>query len=273
MDDVSLRSAGTVAARLLGPDDPSPFELINPRGRAVALLICDHAGRAVPTALDRLGLADAELGRHVAWDIGAGEVTRYLARALDLPAVLGTYSRLVIDLNRRPGTPDSIGELSHGLAVPGNRGLGPAEVAARLDQIFRPYHRAVDAAIAAARARGVDPAMVSIHSYTPVLRDVERPWHIGVSWDRDRRLSDPLIAALKADPALNIGENQPYSGLGGNGYSVEAHAVAAGLADAVVEIRQDLIDTPAGIKRWAGVLAAALAEALRGLGAAETRTG
>ncbi|MFQ5955254.1 MAG: N-formylglutamate amidohydrolase [Kiloniellales bacterium] len=264
MDNMSHRAARVddSAASLIGPADPPPFERVNPRGRAAALLICDHAGRAVPKVLERLGLADAVLRQHVAWDVGAGEVTRRLARALDAPAVLGVYSRLVIDLNRRPGTPDSISDLSHGVAVPGNRGLGRVEVEARLDQIFRPYHRAVDDAIAEARARGVDPAFVSIHSYTPVLRDIERPWHIGVSWDRDRRLSDPLIAALKADPALCIGENQPYSGLGGNGYSVEAHAVATGLADTVVEIRQDLIETPAGAEHWASVLARALAEVL-----------
>lgn len=254
------------APPLLGADDPPPFEWVNPDGRAAAVLICDHASRAVPQALADLGLEAAELRRHLAWDLGAAEVTRLMSAALDAPAVLGGYSRLVVDLNRRLDDPTSIAAVSHGVAVPANHGLGPAALRRRVDEIFRPYHRAVAAAIGRSRARGVAPAIVSVHSYTPVLDGVERPWHIGILWDRDRRLAGPLIAGLAADPELCVGDNRPYSGRERFGYSIETHATPAGLANALIEIRQDLIDTQHGAERWAAVLAAALAEALGTLG-------
>ena len=251
---------------LIGAGDPPPFEWINPGGTAAAVLICDHASRAVPRALDNLGLEDAVLRRHLGWDIGAAEVTRHLSAALDAPAVLAGYSRLVVDLNRRLDDPTSIAAVSHGVMVPGNQGLGGAETRARVDRIFRPYHRAVAAAIARSRARGVAPAIVSVHSYTPVLDGVERPWHIGILWDRDRRLAGPLIAALAADPALCIGDNAPYSGGERFGTSIETHATPAGLANALIEIRQDLIDTHHGAERCAAVLASALAGILDATG-------
>jgi len=247
---------------LIGADDPPPFESINPDGRAAAVLICDHASRAVPRALDNLGLEDPVLRRHLGWDIGAAEVTRLLSAALDAPAVLSGYSRLVVDVNRRLGDPTSIAAVSHGVPVPGNQGLGRTATRARVERIFRPYHRAVAAAIARARARGVVPAIVSVHSYTPVLDGVERPWHIGVLWDRDPRLAVPLIGRLAADPTLCVGDNEPYSGRDRFGYSIETHATPAGLANALIEIRQDLIDTHHGAERCAAVLATALTEIL-----------
>jgi predicted N-formylglutamate amidohydrolase len=247
---------------LLGPDDPAPFEVFNPQGRRSALVICDHASRVVPRSLDGLGLDEAVLRRHVGWDIGAAEVSRLLATALDAPALLGGYSRLVIDLNRRLDDPTSICVISDGVVVPGNRGLAPAAVHRRVAAIFRPYHRAVAAAIAGFRGRGIVPAIVSVHSCTPVMRGVERPWHVGVLWDRDRRIATPLMGKLAADPALCVGDNQPYSGRDRVGFSIDGHARAAGLPNVLIEIRQDLIDTHHGAERWAGVLAPVLGEIL-----------
>ena len=252
-------------AALLGPSDPPPFELINPNGKLAALLLCDHASRAAPAALDGLGLEDAVLRRHIGWDIGAAEVTRLLSVALDAPAILGGYSRLVIDLNRTLDDPTSISVISDGVVVPGNQDLTPEQAESRANEIFHRYHDAVVAAIDGLRSTTPAPAILSIHSYTPVMRGVERPWHVGVLWDRDGRLARPLIDALGAHAGLCIGDNQPYSGRDQFGYTIETHALPAGLPNVLIEVRQDLIDTHHGVEHWAGILAPSLADILADL--------
>lgn len=244
---------------LLGPDDPPAFEILHPERKAPLLLICDHASRAVPRALDHLGLADADLMRHIGWDIGAAEVTRLLGSHLDAPAVLAGYSRLVIDCNRGLGDPTSMPAQSDGVLVPGNVGLTPGARSARIASCFRPYHDAIASQLAGFAERGIVPVVFSIHSFTPVMNGKERPWHIGVLWDKDPRVAVPLIAELAAaDRRRVVGDNEPYSAREPAGYTVRMHAETAGLPHAAVEIRQDLIDTPAGAAFWAEALAAAL---------------
>jgi predicted N-formylglutamate amidohydrolase len=260
---MSMSAAAEKApASLLGPDDPPPVTIENSGGSAPILIVCDHASRAVPRALDRLGLEEALLMRHIGWDIGAAEVAVRLAQRLDAPAVLSGYSRLVVDCNRRPEDPTSMPEVSDGIVVPGNRGLAPADRRARLEACFEPYHRALAERIAAFRARGTTPAILSIHSFTPVMNGVARPWHVGVLWERDPRIAVPLIAQLAGDPQRVVGDNEPYSAHDPAGYTMRRHALPAGLAHGLVEIRQDLIDTPAGAAAWAEILATALAPIL-----------
>ncbi len=170
-----------------------------PHGRQGAcLVLCDHAGRRVPQHLDHLGLPEHELRRHIGWDIGAADVTRALAVLLDAPALLCHVSRLVIDSNRRPGRADSIPEVSDGTPVPGNKGVDAAEARRRLAHYFIPYHRAVSQQIARLRRAGV-PAIVSIHSFTPILQRGWRPWQVAVLWDEDDRLAAPVLAGLRRD--------------------------------------------------------------------------
>lgn len=247
---------------LLGPGDPPPFEVVNEEGRASAVLICDHASRAVPRALADLGLDRALLRRHIGWDIGAADVTRRLAALLDAPAVLAGYSRLVIDCNRAPGTPSSIPVVSDGVAIPGNRGLDEAAKRARIEACFAPYHRAIEDTIAAQETRAGVVALIAIHSFTPVMDGFERPWHVGVLWDRDPIFAKALLAALAADPSLCVGDNEPYSGQAPIPYSIPVHGAERGRPHVAVEIRQDLIDTRHGAEAWAARLGAALARAL-----------
>jgi len=247
---------------LLGPDDPPPFTVVNAEGRAGAVLICDHASRAVPRALADLGLDRALLRRHIGWDIGAADVTRRLAVLLDAPAVLAGYSRLVIDCNRAPGTPGSIPATSDGVEIPGNRGLDEAAARAREAACFAPYHRAVERTIAAQEARVGVVAVIAVHSFTPVMDGFERPWHIGVLWDRDPPFAKALIAALAADPSLCVGDNEPYSGRVPIPYSIPVHGAERGRPHVAVEIRQDLIDTRHGAEAWAARLAEALSRVL-----------
>jgi predicted N-formylglutamate amidohydrolase len=246
----------------LSPGDPAPVSLCRPDGRAPVLITCDHASKAVPEALGGLGLGPDELGRHIGWDIGAGAVTRLLAARLDAPAILAGFSRLVIDCNRDLDDPTSIPDVSDGVAVPGNRALAPAECAARRAAIFAPYHAAIEDWIETRLARGTVPAVLSVHSFTPVMDGKARPWHVGVLWDRDPRIPVPLLAALRADERLVVGDNEPYSAREPAGYTVRHHAVARGLPHVAVELRQDLVADDAGAARWAAILDAALAPIL-----------
>lgn len=243
---------------LLAADEPPPFEVINRDGKAAVLLTCDHASCTVPRALGGLALDDAVLRRHIGWDIGAAAMTRQLAQALDAPAVLAGYSRLVIDNNRSLDDPTSIPEISDGVIIAANRGLSDDDRQHRATALFRPYHDAIDTAIAALRRRGPAPVLVSIHSFTPVMKGAPRPWHFGVLWNRDPRLPLPLMACLGQEPGICVGDNEPYSARDGYGYTMECHAGEAGLAHGLIEVRQDLVDTMHGVRAWAARLARAL---------------
>ena len=262
MNDIAVNSP--VRSLLLGPGDPLPFTLFNPAGQAPVVLVCDHASNTIPAALGQLGLEPAELAQHIAWDIGAAHVTRLLAMRLNAVAVLGGYSRLVIDCNRAPGDPTSIIDLSDGVVIPGNRDLDDAQADARLNEVFWPYHHAITQMLAHhwRHGHGLAPALIAIHSFTPAMNDFQRPWHLGVLWNRDPRLARPLLARFRADPVLCVGDNQPYSGRD-VGFTMNTHGGVAGLPHVEIEIRQDLISDPDGCEQWATTVGEALAVVLR----------
>jgi predicted N-formylglutamate amidohydrolase len=257
---------------LLAGDEPPAFEIVNAAGAAPLVLVCDHASNRVPRALHHLGLAPAPLREHIAWDIGAADVARRLARRFDAPLALTNYSRLVIDCNRALEDPSSIAAESDGVPVPGNRGLSPGERLQRAETLFRPYHDAV-ARLIAKKAEVEAPALVSVHSFTPVFQRTRRPWHVGVLWNADGRIALPLLAGLRAMPDLAVGDNEPYSARDGVGYTIAVHAERAGRAHVALEIRQDLIATLAGAEHWAGIVGDALAAALGEAGIRLERAG
>ena len=254
----------TGPTQLLTGDDLPPFTVINPDGQAPIVLVCDHASNAIPLKLDQLGLGDEQLRQHIAWDIGAAQVTRLLAARLDAPAVLGGYSRLVVDCNRAPGDPTSIVAISDGVLIPGNRALDDAQADARVNEVFWPYHHAITQALAHRwrHGSGQAPALIAIHSFTPGMRGFQRPWHLGVLWNRDPRLAVLLLARFTAEADLRVGDNEPYSGRL-VGFTMDTHGGAAGLAHVGIEIRQDLIGDAAGCARWAVVIGDALTVALQ----------
>jgi predicted N-formylglutamate amidohydrolase len=243
---------------LLGPDEPAPVEICHAQGGAPVLLTCDHASNAIPSALAGLGLAPGEVSQHIGWDIGAAAVTRLLAPQLDGPAVLSGYSRLVIDCNRDPGDPSSIPVASDGVDIPGNRGMSKRARAKRRAACFDPFHAAIQARLETLLAARIVPALISIHSFTPVMNGGARPWHVGILWDRDGRIPLPLLEVLRGDAGMTVGDNEPYSAREPAGYTVRHHAAARGLPHVAVELRQDLIASDAGAAAWAGRLAAAL---------------
>ncbi len=237
--------------RLLGQDDPPPFEVIQADGRSPYLLIADHAGQRVPAALAGLGLPQAELDRHIGWDIGIAATTRYLAGLLDAFAITQTYSRLVIDCNRPPGVASSIPEISDDTPIPGNRSLdGPARQQ-RIDEVFAPYHARIADELDARRARSHPTLLLSMHSFTPAMAGIARPWHAGVLYQRDARLAHALRDALRAEPDLVVGDNEPYAVSDTTDYAMPVHGEQRALPHVALEIRQDLIADDGGQREWA----------------------
>lgn len=243
---------------LIGPDEPPPFEVVNANGRAPFLLVCDHASRRIPSTLRQLGVADWVLDRHVACDIGARALTLALSERFNAPAVLANYSRLVVDLNRQLHDSSAFIKVSDGIAIPGNIELSEGERTERIRTFFDPYHDAVDAELRRFLDRDHVPALVSIHTCTPVFNRVVRRWHVGVMWDKDGRIARPLLENLEATPDVCVGDNEPYSGAHPNDYTVDHHAEKNGFPCVGIEVRQDLVDSQEGAAHWGGILGNAL---------------
>jgi len=237
------------------PDPYLPFEIVEGTREAGLVLVADHAGRALPAEYGNLGLPASEFDRHIAYDIGVEGLTRRLAVLTGAPAVMARFSRLLIDPNRGEDDPTLIRQLYDGTIVPGNYPMSAAERERRLARHYRPYHEAVGATIAAvAAASGRAPFVFSVHSFTPRMQGRARPWHAGVLWDSDDRAVRPLIAMLSADPALVVGDNEPYDGAL-RGDTLFRHCIVNGYAHALIEIRQDLIGDADGQQAWARRLA------------------
>ena len=247
--------------RLLDDDEPAPYEIVNPDGRSRVILTCDHASRRIPRRLGTLGVAPADLERHVAWDIGAAAVARRLSEILDAPLILCGYSRLVVDCNRQLDEADAFVTQSEDVHVAGNEAIGAAARDARAEAVFWPYHEAVNGIVCARTAGEATPVMVSVHSFTPVYHGAARPWDIGVLHRWDRRLADLMMTALRGGE-LVVGDNQPYRVALGEDYTIPVHAETRGMPYALLEIRQDLVAADAGAEDWAGRLAGVLDDVL-----------
>ena len=250
-----MADAGTRQGPLLGSDDPEIYTIHRQHGASPYVLLADHAGQQVPRALQGLGLAQAELDRHIGWDIGIAGVTRTLAERLDAWAIEQTYSRLLIDCNRPLASPTLIPETSDGTRVPGNTGLSEAQRQQRIDAIHAPYHARIEAELAARAAAGRPTLLVMMHSFTPVMNGGARPWHAGVLYHRDTRFAHALLQALRDEGDLVVGDNEPYSVSSTSDYAVPVHGEGRGLVHVELEIRQDLIADAAGQLAWAERLA------------------
>jgi predicted N-formylglutamate amidohydrolase len=247
-------SGNTRPVPLLGSSDPAVFTVHNPHGRSPFLLLADHAGQCVPATLENLGLPPHELDRHIGWDIGIAGTTRELARRLDAWAIEQTYSRLLIDCNRPLASPTLIPETSDGTTIPGNLGLSEAQRRQRIDTIHTPYHARIEAELARRRDAGLPTLLVMMHSFTPAMDGVQRPWHAGVLYHRDTRFAQALLRALRDEGDLVVGDNQPYSVNSNSDYAVPVHGEGRGLVHVELEIRQDLIAGAAGQHAWAARL-------------------
>src|SRR5262245_11718737 len=243
MADDGTRASG------IGAEEHGSYRILPGRSDRGLVILCDHAGNDLPEAYGTLGLPAEQLKRHIAYDIGVAPIVRALSAALAAPAVMTRYSRLLIDPNRGHDDPTLIMRLSDGAVVPGNRRLDAAEREKRVRLYYEPYHRAIDAVIDRCLREGPPPVLLSIHSFTESWKEFSRPWHVGVLWGDDDRLAMPLLDGFYAEGDLIVGENEPYVGQH-VGDCLWQHGAQRGLANAIVEIRQDLIRDAAGQAAW-----------------------
>ncbi len=252
-------TAAEAAARpLLSPAEPGPVCVLDRPPAFPVLLVCDHASARIPMSLSTLGLPSERLADHIALDIGAAAVTRFVSERLGVPAVMTGYSRLVVDCNRRLDDPTAFPEYSDGVEIPGNAGLDTRARELRAEALYWPYHHEIRDRLSAMESIVPAPALIAIHSFTPRMNGRARPWHIGVLWDKDPRIPEPLMTNLRMLPDVCVGDNEPYSGRHPADFTIDHHAEAEGLAHVSIEIRQDLVITSDGVECWGERLADAL---------------
>jgi predicted N-formylglutamate amidohydrolase len=228
--------------------------ITNPGGAGRFVFTCDHASNFMLPEFGSLGLPEAELSRHIAWDPGALPVARRMAEALDATLIEACLSRLVIDCNRPLDADNLICETSEGTVIPGNSNLTAEQRQARIDLAWTPFHEAIEQVVTDRLGAGHPTCLISVHSFTPVYFGKTRPWHVGIIHDDDTRLAAPMIDGLKAHPNLIVGVNEPYSPVDRVYFTLERHARPRGLPCAMIEIRNDEIADAAGQARWAGLL-------------------
>ena len=250
---------------LLSVDEPAPVTTYNSEGLSPFLIVADHAGNTMPRLLGRLGVPEVECERHIAWDIGIAAVSRLVAEALDATLIQQNYSRLVIDCNRMPGSETSMPVISELTPVPGNVGLSECDKAARVREIFQPYHDRIETELDRRRQAGRPAALIAMHSFTPVFQGVARPWHAGVLYNRDPRFAHLLMAGLKREDRLVVGDNEPYSVTDESDYTIPVHGERRRLHHVAIEVRQDLIAAGPGQQAWAVRLARLLSWAYQQL--------
>ena len=243
------------------PEWPAAAEILHADGRSPIVLLCEHASNYIPPEYAGLGVSDADLQRHIAWDIGAARVARLLSSLLDATAFLGTYSRLVIDLNRPPGSRTSIVTRSEATDIPGNIAVSAAERERRERQIFAPHHAAIEAHLRARAGAGRKTILVAVHSFTPVFLGNARAWHVGILFEKAAAMAEATMARLRAaDATLNVGGNVPYSVSVDEDYGLLVHGDNIGNPAMLIEIRQDLIATDSAAAEWAHRFAPILAD-------------
>ncbi len=244
------------SVKVLQKGEPKSFRTMNEKGKGYCVIVCDHASNRVPKSLGNLGLSKKQLSQHIAWDPGTADIGKQLSKDIDSPVVLAEYSRLVVDLNRGHDNKDCMRDMSDDVFVPRNHKLTPQQKNQRLKEIFWTYHGEIDRQIERMLKKGVVPVLISVHSFTPVMKGFKRPWHIGVMWNKNPGISKRLAANLRRNnPKLNIGENVPYSlkdaSIGKD--TIERHAGKYKLPYIILEFRQDLVATKKGALKFAKI--------------------
>ncbi|MEM7610970.1 MAG: N-formylglutamate amidohydrolase [Pseudomonadota bacterium] len=246
---------------MLATHEPAPGRVINGDSRQPLLIVCEHASPRLPEALQGR-YPEHLINSHYGCDLGTERLVERLSSLLNARAVLANYSRIVIDCNRRLDDPTLILSDADGQPVAANQALSDTAVSARIESIYAPFHALVETELAALSAAPLLPVYLAIHSFTPALAGMQRPWDVGLMWDVDDRLAIKMYSALNKEPSLFVGANEPYSGKHVADFSVDYHAERHGLANLAIEIRQDHLASDAGIERWAQRLASALSDVL-----------
>lgn len=237
-------------------------DVINPQGQGDFVLVCEHASNTIPAGLNNLGLTAADLERHIAWDPGALDVAREMARRLDAPLVASRVSRLVYDCNRACDAPDAIAVRSDSTDIPGNKDLSEGQRRARFEQYYVPFRDAVSACLDARVSRARPPVLLTVHSFSPVFAGRTREVELGIIHDQDTRFADAMLVAATSASTLLICQNEPYGPQDGVDHTLDLHGVRRGLLNAMIEIRNDLIATPDARRAIAAMLSRCAVQAL-----------
>lgn len=243
-------------------DVGEPADVVNVNGQSPIVLVCEHASRYIPQSLASLGLTSCDLTSHIAWDPGAEPVARMLSKLLDATLVLQRYSRLIYDCNRPPNSASAIPAVSELTAIPGNENLSDAERQTRIDEIYEPFHGAISGVLEGKQQLGVAPVVVTIHSFTPTYKGIERPFELGVLHDRDSRLADAVLSVAASSTQYGCRRNEPYGPQDGVLHTLNLHCQSDGLLNVMLEIRNDVIADLEGQDLWSTRLGAMMAEAL-----------
>ena len=218
-------------------------EIVNPAGCGLAIILCEHAAHNIPEQYQNLGLDPDHRHSHAVWDPGARAVALKLAQELEAPLIASRVSRLIYDCNRPPEVVSAIPERSEVIEVPGNRNMTVAQRAARVSTVYRPFCDAVTAILVDREARHLPTALITIHSFTPVYHGQARTVEIGILHDADSRLADAILMESHRLPHRNILRNAPYGPNDGVTHSLKLHGIRNGLANVMIEVRNDLLAT------------------------------
>ncbi|WP_430449368.1 N-formylglutamate amidohydrolase [Rhodophyticola sp.] len=251
---------------LVETEQDKVVETFNPTRSGPVVLLCEHASHHIPAQFQDLGLTEASRHSHAAWDPGAVGVALNLSELFDAPLVAGRVSRLVYDCNRPPEAVSAMPDRSEAIDIPGNRNLTPEDRLARERSIYRPFLAAVDTVLDRRRQAGTDTALVTVHSFAPVFHGRPRDVDIGIVHDADARLANAVLERAPSLSHRKIGRNDPYGPEDGVTHSLKLHGMARSLPNVMIEIRNDLIGTPAEQRRIAAELHSILAPALTEVG-------
>ncbi|WP_108447109.1 N-formylglutamate amidohydrolase [Halomonas denitrificans] len=248
-------------------DASSPsVEIRHRHGHGPVVILCEHASHHIPARYRGLGLDPAHRRSHAAWDPGARGVALSLSERLDAPLIASRISRLVYDCNRPPEAESAMPARVEVIDVPGNRGLDAAQREARVEAVYRPFCAAVTEVLAERRARALPSVLITIHSFTPSFHGERREVEIGILHDADRRLADAMLAEAHRLPRRCIRRNDPYGPEDGVTHSLKLHGIGQGLANVMIEVRNDLLATAEAQRALAGELYRLIAPALASLG-------
>lgn len=236
--------------------DTNVFDVINKDSDCELILTCEHASADIPDEYKNLGLSKEDLNHHIARDLGAKEVTKLIADKLNCFAILGKYSRLLIDLNRKENDDELIVNISDGITIPSNTNLSEAEKQHRLNTYYYPYYKAIEEKINHLNSIGKKAVIFSVHSYTPQLKGGNyRPWHAGILFNKPTELANFLYEQLKNQNKI-IGQNVPYDLRQYKTGTVITCGEEKNLDYALIEIRDDEYEhLDKGAQYWANTLA------------------
>lgn len=231
------------------------FEVINPDSDFELILTAEHAEAKIPEKYQNLGLDKSILDTHIARDKGVKQITQILAKKLNCYAIMGKYSRLLIDLNRKKDENELIVTTSDKIVIPNNQNISAQEKSYRLENYYAPYYNALEEKISHLQKLGKKPIIFSIHSYTPQLKDgVYRPWHAGILYNKPTNLANFIYNELCLSDK-NIGQNVPYDLRKYNTGTAIICGQDKGFDYALIEIRDDEFDNlEYGAKYWADIL-------------------